>query len=114
VAAMGFDRQVSRSEGMRLGDACAMIPPFTGNGMAMAFQSAETALEPVLAYAHGLTDWSAACATVHQALRRRFHTRLTSAHLLHPFMLRPRHQRWLSSLTRTRLLPLQTLYALLH
>ncbi|MCF7687263.1 MAG: hypothetical protein K9M98_07180 [Cephaloticoccus sp.] len=114
VAAVGFDRQVSQSVGMRLGDACAMIPPFTGNGMAMALQSAETALEPVLAYAHGVTDWPTVCATVHQALRRRFYTRLTSAHLLHPFMLRPRRQRWLSGLTRSRLFPLQTLYALLH
>ena len=34
-----------------LGDAEAIIPPFTGNGMSMAFESAESALDP-LAYPH--------------------------------------------------------------
>ena len=32
-----------------LGDAVGLTPPFTGNGMAMAFQAAETALPRLLA-----------------------------------------------------------------
>ena len=114
VAAVGFDRRVSKAKGMSLGDACAMIPPFTGNGMAMAFQSAESALHPVLAYSRGQMDWQTVCMTVQNDLRRRFQTRLVSAHLLHPFLLVPRRQRWLARLTRSRLLPMQTLYSVLH
>jgi menaquinone-9 beta-reductase len=114
VAAVEFDRQVTPSGRMQLGDACAMIPPFTGNGMAMAFQSAECALDPILAYARGETDWDTAGDVLHTALQRRFHRRLSSANLLHPFLTRSTPQRLLSVLSRARLLPLQPLYAVLH
>jgi flavin-dependent dehydrogenase len=114
VAAVAFDGRVSVSDGMRLGDACAMIPPFTGNGMAMAFQSAELALDPLLAYARGETTWADACRLANAALRRRFRARLFSAGWLHPLLLQPRRQHWLAQLARARLLPLRPLYAALH
>jgi flavin-dependent dehydrogenase len=115
VAAVGFDRQVPAvADGIALGDACAMIPPFTGNGMAMAFQSAEVALDPLLAYARGTTEWTDACATIQAALRQRFRVRLTAAGLLHPFFLQPARQRWLTRLTQAHLLPLRPLYSVLH
>jgi flavin-dependent dehydrogenase len=114
VAALGFDRRVPTDGRLRLGDACAMIPPFTGNGMAMAFQSAELALDPLLAYARHENTWAEACRTIHNALRRQFRLRLASAHALHPFMLRRGWQAWLNGLGRARLIPFQTLYATLH
>jgi hypothetical protein len=119
VAAVGFDQDVPALVpadllAPRLGDACAMIPPFTGNGMAMAFQSAETALDPLLAYAQGATDWAFACQCIHRALRHRFRLRLASAHLVHPFLFQPRRQRVLAALNRAHLLPLQSFYAALH
>ncbi|HWA86539.1 MAG TPA: FAD-dependent monooxygenase [Opitutus sp.] len=114
VAALAFDHTPLAARGIALGDACAMIPPFTGNGMAMAFQSAEAALEPLLAYARDETSWSAACRVTRSALRRRFRTRLASAGMLHPFLLRPPHQRWFAALNRARLLPFRPLYAALH
>lgn len=114
VAALAFDRRVDAVDRIRLGDAGAMIPPFTGNGMAMAFQSAEAALGPLLAYARGETDWPETCRATSRALRGRFRVRLASAHALHPFLLQPRRQRWLAALTRARLLPLSPLYAALH
>ncbi|MSU48751.1 MAG: hypothetical protein EXS37_06640 [Opitutus sp.] len=115
VAALGFDRRVSANAGrICLGDAAAMIPPFTGNGMAMAFQSAEAALDPLLAYARGKSGWGATCAAAHTALRRRFRVRLVSAGALHPFLLSPRPQRWFAALGRARLLPFGPLYATLH
>jgi 2-polyprenyl-6-methoxyphenol hydroxylase-like FAD-dependent oxidoreductase len=97
-----------------LGDAFAMIPPFTGNGMAMAFQSAERALDPLLAYARGEAGWPATCRAVHTRLHRRFRVRLASANALHAFLFSPRHQRWLFALNRARLLPLRPLYHALH
>jgi hypothetical protein len=91
-----------------------MIPPFTGNGMAMAFQSAETALPPLLAYARGTAAWSDTCEVISGALRRRFRLRLASAAAVHPFLFSPARQRVLSALNRVRLVPLAPLYAALH
>jgi flavin-dependent dehydrogenase len=114
VAALGFDRRVNTSDQICLGDAGAMIPPFTGNGMAMAFQSAEIALPAVRAYARGEIGWSHACRVTSIALRQRFRVRLASAGALHPFLLRPHRQRWFAALGRARLLPFGPLYAALH
>jgi menaquinone-9 beta-reductase len=114
VAAVGFDRSVPAGPPVTLGDACAMIPPFTGNGMAMAFQSAELALDPLLAYSKGETNWLETGRLISAALSRRFVLRLASAYALHPFLLRPRRQRILGVLTRARLLPLRPLYQMLH
>lgn len=114
VAALGFDRHVSPRDRICLGDASAMTPPFTGNGMAMALQGAESALDPILAFARGETDWARAIRVTNTALRSRFRLRLVSASALHPFLLRPRRQRWFAALSRARLLPFGPLYATLH
>ena len=71
---------------LSLGDSHAIIPPFTGNGMTMAFQSAETALPHLIAYANGTRTWPAACEAIQRQLARRFGKRLTSAKLLHPLL----------------------------
>ncbi|MEO6995261.1 MAG: NAD(P)-binding protein [Lacunisphaera sp.] len=114
VAAVDFDRCVPRQTGVVIGDHCAMTPPFTGNGMAMAFQSAEIALAPLITYAHGETEWDETCATIHRAQARLFRLRLASAHLVHPYLLRPSRQRWLAALDRVHLLPFRPLYSALH
>jgi flavin-dependent dehydrogenase len=114
VAAVEFTPRVPVGDGARLGDACAMVPPFTGNGMAMAFQGAETALDPLLRFAHGEASWPETCRELHSALRRRFRLRLASAGALHPYLLQPGRQRWLARLNRAHLLPLRPLYTLLH
>jgi menaquinone-9 beta-reductase len=116
VAALDFDRsfKTAPTNCITLGDAAAMIPPFTGNGMAMAFQSSEFALDPLLAYARREIDWSATCRATNRAIRDHFRVRLISASALHPFLLRPRRQRWFAALSRARLLPFGPLYASLH
>jgi len=114
VAAVGFDRRVAVGDRIALGDAGAMIPPFTGNGMAMAFQSAATALDPLIAYARGECVWPETCRKIHSGLRRRFRVRLAAAAVLHPFLLQPRRQRLLGPLARAGLLPLRAFYAALH
>jgi 2-polyprenyl-6-methoxyphenol hydroxylase-like FAD-dependent oxidoreductase len=114
VAALAVDRAVGRRRFACLGDACAMTPPFTGNGMAMAFQSAETALGPLTAYSRGDATWADTTARIHSRLRDRFRLRLASASVLHPYLLRPPRQRWLAALNRARVLPIRTFFALLH
>jgi hypothetical protein len=115
VAALDFQTVAPAAAGrISLGDHYAMTPPFTGNGMAMAFQSAETALDPLLAYARGAISWNETCAEVSRRLARRFRRRLASAGWLHPFLYSARRQRWLSAASRIRLPPLRPLYHLIH
>jgi hypothetical protein len=114
VAGLGFDRPMGPSPEFRIGDACAAIAPFTGNGMAMAFQSAALVLDPLLGYARAGLPWREAQAMAQRALQKRFRLRLASARLLHGCVLQPPGQRWLAAFARARLLPLRPLYAALH
>ena len=114
VAAMSFRHERLPSDRLQLGDSFAMPPPFTGNGMAMALQSAALAVDPLLAWARGDRSWPVTVATVNRHLHRRFRTRLASAYALHSFLLEPRRQRWLALAGRARLLPLRPFYHLTH
>jgi flavin-dependent dehydrogenase len=114
VAGFAFDRRITREGGVRLGDACAMIPPFTGNGMAMAFTSAALALDPLVAWSRGDRSWGETARGIRDSLAREFKLRLTSAACLHPFFLARAWQRCLGAAARTGLLPLRPMYHLLH
>ena len=114
VAGLAFGRSPRPGPRLTLGDAHALIPPFTGNGMAMAFQSAALALGPLLAWSRGAADWPATVACVQGLLRARFRLRLASSALLHPALLRPRGQAGLAAAARAGLLPLEPLYHALH
>ena len=99
---------------MCLGDAFAVIPPFTGNGMAMAFIGAALALDPLVAWATGRKSWTETQHAIDAALRRAFRLRLNGAALIHPFLLKPALQRGLAVAANANLLPLALLYRLLH
>lgn len=72
-----------------VGDSLAMIPPVTGNGMSMAFESAELAVEPLTAFAEGRMGWEAACLCTSIACRKAFRTRLLCARWLHAGLFQP-------------------------
>jgi flavin-dependent dehydrogenase len=114
VAGLRYGQETNDGPGIQLGDAGAMTPPFTGNGMAMAFQSAALAADPLIAYAGGHVTWDNVCRSVRRALRARFHVRLRWANALHPFFLRARRQPWLRVASESRLLPFRPLFAMLH
>lgn len=114
VAGFAFDRRVTEEDGAQLGDACAMIPPFTGNGMAMAFTSAALALDPLLAWSRNECSWNETLSGIRSSLARTFKLRLSSAAVLHPFLLKRTGQRCLETVARAGLLPLRPLYQLLH
>ena len=65
-----------------IGDAVTMIPPVTGNGMSMAFESAEIAIEPLSRYSRGEMNWPEACDAIARACDAAFAERLTWAHRL--------------------------------
>ena len=108
------DRHFAAADRIRIGDAWATIPPFTGNGLAMALQSAEIAAGPLQAYSAGQSAWDETGRQIHAAQRRRFRRRLTFATWLHPFFLEPRRQSWLAAVVRSRLLIFRAFYSVLR
>jgi len=114
VAALAFDRRIASGGTVCLGDTAAMIPPFTGNGMAMAFTGAARAADPLIAWARRERSWTETVVTIRDALHAEFRTRLTGAGVLHPFLVNPALQRGLGAAARAGLLPLTRLYHLLH
>jgi flavin-dependent dehydrogenase len=91
-AVAGFSLRPARAAsqpGCRVGDALTMIPPLTGNGMSMALEAAELALEPLAAYSQGRTDWSEAQRAVARLCDRAFARRLAWAKWLHVILFSP-------------------------
>jgi 2-polyprenyl-6-methoxyphenol hydroxylase-like FAD-dependent oxidoreductase len=99
-------------DGCAVGDALSMPAPVTGNGMSMAFESAELAVKPLACYARGLIDWADAVRQLQKAFRQTFEKRLKWSSLLHrllfagpatPLLVRaagPGCWKWLFHLTR--------------
>lgn len=102
--------QVKRPGAVCIGDAAAMIPPFTGNGMTMAFQSAITALQPLCDWSAGTLSWSEAAERIAHAQLQRFSTRLRWARLLQTVLMHPVGRRGVTFLLGHGLLPFDRLY----
>lgn len=88
----GLDLRVSPSipaDTILLGDARAIIPPLTGNGMSLALESAHRAVGPLAAYSEETASWSQTCTTIHQAHQRSFRSRLRWAGVLQRLLFLP-------------------------
>ncbi len=81
-------RAVLRAE-ICIGDAITMIPPVTGNGMSMAFESAELAIEPLAAWSRGETSWNVARQKISQRCDETFARRLVWAKWIQRLLLTP-------------------------
>jgi menaquinone-9 beta-reductase len=86
VGGLSFRDEAIDERECRVGDALTMIPPVTGNGMSMAFESALCALGPLHRYARGEQDWLEATKEIAGVLSRRFGRRLFCARFLHDIM----------------------------
>jgi len=88
-------QRASGRAGCCIGDSLTMIAPVTGNGMSMAFEAADLAIEPISAYSHGAINWTETCETIARACDRAFARRLAWAARLQrllfwaPFRTRP-------------------------
>jgi 2-polyprenyl-6-methoxyphenol hydroxylase-like FAD-dependent oxidoreductase len=82
------ERAVTKKE-CCIGDALTMTPPVTGNGMSMAFESSEIAIEPLTAYSHGGKSWTEAQQSVARACDEAFRRRLAWARFLQWLMFSP-------------------------
>jgi flavin-dependent dehydrogenase len=72
-----------------LGDAVTMIPPVTGNGMSMAFESAELAIEPLAEFSRGQLTWNQAQHEIATRCDERFAPRLRWAAWLQRALFQP-------------------------
>ncbi len=86
VAGFTLGNQPSTQGMMCLGDSHAIIPPFTGNGMTMAFESAEIALPHLIDYAADQISWEQACSLTDKHLHKHFRKRLTASRFIHPLL----------------------------
>jgi menaquinone-9 beta-reductase len=97
-----------------IGDHHTSIPPFAGNGMSMALESAEQVLPLLADYAEGEQSWAITCARAHSAISSRFRTRLAVARLLHPLLLQPTGRSPLQWAVAGHLVPFSMLFRLLR
>jgi flavin-dependent dehydrogenase len=81
-------RAVTRAD-CCIGDAITMIPPVTGNGMSMAFESAELAIEPLVAWSRGEISWAETRPQIARRCDAAFARRLAWAKWLQRFVLTP-------------------------
>ncbi len=91
-AVAGLDltpRRATEGGECALGDALTMTPPFTGNGMSMAFESAELAVEPLSRYSRGEIAWDRAQSWIAAECNLRFRSRLRTAGLLQRSLFHP-------------------------
>jgi flavin-dependent dehydrogenase len=91
-AVAGLSLRPQRAAAQReccLGDALTMIPPVTGNGMSMAFEAAEMAIQPLAAYSRGEISWAHARAAIAGACDAAFARRLNWARWLQWVMFTP-------------------------
>ncbi len=77
VAGLGLGpHQASEHLEWCIGDALTMIPPISGNGMSMAFESAELALQPLVKFSTGDSDWKQAQQHFSTTADKAFRSRL--------------------------------------
>ena len=81
-------RAAARSE-ISIGDAITMIPPVTGNGMSMAFESAELAVAPLVAWSRSKTSWPSTRQKIARDCNAVFARRLVWAKWLQRIILTP-------------------------
>lgn len=113
-AVAGFDPgpQSPRAAELGIGDVERMIPPFTGNGMSMAFEAAATALDPIVAWSTGEASWEAARNVVRRRLAARFRKRMIASGIIEPRLGHPATHDVMRLLLSSRWLPFPFAYSL--
>lgn len=97
-----------------LGDQWGVIPPFTGNGMSIALETAALAIDPLCEYAQGDLSWNDAVAQFQSQAKRALKTRFRVANLIQPLLLSDQAQHILVGLASRKLLPFRRLFSLTH
>lgn len=114
VAGFELGRQEAVPGLLCAGDAESMIPPFTGNGMSMAFQAAECAVAPLVSWSRGGQSWRCAATSVRKTLARKFRRRLAAAGALHAVLLHAEGRSFVRGLSAAGLLPFRPMLSLVR
>ncbi|HEX3890808.1 MAG TPA: FAD-dependent monooxygenase, partial [Verrucomicrobiae bacterium] len=80
-------QRASEKSEVCIGDALTMIPPVTGNGMSLAFESAQLAAGPLAAFSRGEMSWAQSRQKIARACDENFSSRLRWADWLQQFLL---------------------------
>jgi len=102
--------QQHHDNAVRIGDAAVMIPPFTGNGMTMALQSALGAIDPLASWSSGDLSWNSAHKAIRASQDDMFTSRVRWAQAMQWLLLRPLGRRLCSLAINSRLVSFETLY----
>ncbi len=102
--------QAAETDRLFIGDAAAMIPPFTGNGMTMALQGALAAVEPLRAWSAGQMSWRETREMIADAQGTLFGGRLLSARVMQSVLMRGAGRRLVALLMRAHLIRFESLY----
>ena len=89
VAGLNLESRAADAGECAVGDALTMIAPATGNGMSMALEAAELALDPLARYSAGTVAWDAARHAIAGVCHRRFAMRLWAAAQLQRLIFQP-------------------------
>lgn len=115
--AFGMHQNSTESEeeqAIHLGDSFAIIPPFTGNGIAMALQGGVAAAEIISDYAIGNKSWNQTRLATNERLHQLFKHRVAWANRLQPVLTSLLGKRTLRAISKTPLLPFNKLFQLTH
>lgn len=110
ISGFHLGRQAHEAGLCTLGDAERMIPPFTGNGMSMAFESADCAKPHLLGYCRGELTWTEVLSEVRDSLNERFQSRVSLALGLHRCLTNSMGRAALSAAAVSGVLPFHWLH----
>lgn len=105
VSGIAFGGQHHDKGLLTLGDAERITPPFTGNGMSMAFEAAECALGPLIAFSKEGVSWDTTRRRIGQRLGHRFDRRVAMARGFHQVILKSPGRELLAAAAKPGLLP---------
>ncbi len=107
---IGWQKRSNAGNNLALGDCLGIIPPFTGNGMSMALESAALAIDPIVQFSRGKLSWSNCVELCSQQLQHSFRKRMRLAQSIHPLLLHRPGQEALRLASQTGLLPFRLLF----
>jgi len=110
-ATAGFSLGVQGKVGdFCVGDAALLIPPFTGNGMSMAIESAWLAGDWVVKFSSGELGWREVCEGYDAACKDYFGKRMKLSGSLHPLLFNSFGRGVLKLSAKSGFLPFQFLF----
>lgn len=114
ISSVLFDKTFQHPQRCHLGDHFTVIPPFTGNGMSLALESAALASDPIQQWSQGARTWMETVPEIQRKIQKHTRTRVLTARLLHPWIYHPARQSILALLARSGVLPFRPLFKLTH